>query len=473
MDERLNTTARSGDVDVLHTLIHDDPDVFKRIDEMDFIDTPLHVSAASGNTGFAIKMMNLKPSFARKLNQDGFFPIHLALLKDHADTPSFARKLNQDGFSPIHLALLKDHADTVTEFVLVDRDLIRVKGREGFTVLHYVACHGNVQLLSRFTGLQAQLVSRVWLPKAWPTRLTVTRLTQARSSNPTPWHSPMARVSRPMAARLDMRKQWWRRPRLPRRLQQPRWSPRWPTPNYTQLQHPKLPPKHPRTRERGGGDGVEREPNGGREVSKPNLVNADSKSNGETRLCSRGREEVAIGGDARHGRRWRLGRSFTEDEGCGEREFSADDRAVDRLHGELESSEQRETVADNRESLRVLSNNPIGFQEKMAWFETVTTDYFRELKPDTINALLVVLALVQNMTYQAILSLPGGVSDGGAGGSNHPEGKSVLNCLMFLCYQLAIWFTAPSDAPAAVSTVGVIIIVTLFYWIRGNRMLKH
>ncbi|KAK8661005.1 hypothetical protein V6N13_051907 [Hibiscus sabdariffa] len=94
---------------------------------MEFDNTPLHISAASGNIGFAMEMMSLKPSFARKLNQDGF--------------------------PPIHLALLKDHADTVAEFVSVDRDLIRVKGREGFTVLHYVVCHGNVQLLSRFLDI--------------------------------------------------------------------------------------------------------------------------------------------------------------------------------------------------------------------------------------------------------------------------------------------------------------------------------
>ncbi|KAK8698943.1 hypothetical protein V6N13_115045 [Hibiscus sabdariffa] len=76
--------ALSGDVDALYRLIHDDTDVFNRIDEMKFVDTPLHVFAASGNTGFAMKMMSLKPSFARKLNRDDFSPIHLALLKDHA-----------------------------------------------------------------------------------------------------------------------------------------------------------------------------------------------------------------------------------------------------------------------------------------------------------------------------------------------------------------------------------------------------
>ncbi|KAK8558350.1 hypothetical protein V6N13_038823 [Hibiscus sabdariffa] len=68
----LPTTALSGDVDALYRLIHDDTDVFNRIDEMEFVDTPLHVSAASGNTGFAMEMMSLKPSFARKLNRDAF-----------------------------------------------------------------------------------------------------------------------------------------------------------------------------------------------------------------------------------------------------------------------------------------------------------------------------------------------------------------------------------------------------------------
>ncbi|KAK8661006.1 hypothetical protein V6N13_051908 [Hibiscus sabdariffa] len=80
----LPITALSGDVDTLYKLIHDNTNFFNRIDEMEFVDTPLHVSAASGNTGFAMEKMSLKPSFARKLNRDGFSLIHLALLKDHA-----------------------------------------------------------------------------------------------------------------------------------------------------------------------------------------------------------------------------------------------------------------------------------------------------------------------------------------------------------------------------------------------------
>ncbi|KAK8655022.1 hypothetical protein V6N13_107614 [Hibiscus sabdariffa] len=401
MDERLNTTARSGDVDALYTLIQDDPDVFNRIDETEFVDTPLHVSAASGNTGFAMEMMNLKPEFARKLNRDGL--------------------------SPIHLALLNDHADTVTEFVSVDRDLIRVKGREGFTVLHYVACHGNVQLLSRFLDICPDCIFDL-------TTRGQTALHIAAENNRFKAFEAMV--------------EW-----------------------------------------------IQRRVEGNNRLRRSKILNLQDKD-GNTAL------HLAAANNQPKMIELLIKCTETDKKKTNMRGFTASDVL------------QRQTVADNRESLRVLNTNPIGFQAKMARFETALTDYFRELKFDTINALLVVLALVQAMTYQAILSPPGGVSDGGAGGSNHPEGKSVLNWYLFisfyvpngvafymswaitmvmfdvvvesimrflwplyvlmgLCYQLAIWYIAPSDAAGAVASVGVIVIVILFYCIRGDRMIKH
>ncbi|KAG4201789.1 hypothetical protein ERO13_A05G300266v2 [Gossypium hirsutum] len=78
MDERLKRAAETGNLDALYSFIHHDANVFKRIDKMEFVDTPLHVAAVAGNTGFAIEMMNLKPPFARKLNPDGVLH-HVAL----------------------------------------------------------------------------------------------------------------------------------------------------------------------------------------------------------------------------------------------------------------------------------------------------------------------------------------------------------------------------------------------------------
>ncbi|KAH1064355.1 hypothetical protein J1N35_029342 [Gossypium stocksii] len=120
MDESLKRAAETGNTDALYSFIHRDANVFKRIDEMEFVDTPLHVAAAAGNTGFAMEMMNLKPSFARKLNPDGFSPLHLALL-------------NQQYLMVIY-------------FLLVDKDLTHVKGKGGFTVLHHVALDENYAL---------------------------------------------------------------------------------------------------------------------------------------------------------------------------------------------------------------------------------------------------------------------------------------------------------------------------------------
>ncbi|MFQ6640423.1 hypothetical protein Gotur_015073 [Gossypium turneri] len=104
MNKRLKRAAETGNIDALYSFIHHDANVFKRIDEMEFVDTPLHIAVVTGNTGYAKEIMNLKPSFARKLNQDGF--------------------------SPIHLALLNGKPEMVIDFLFVDKNLVRLKERE-------------------------------------------------------------------------------------------------------------------------------------------------------------------------------------------------------------------------------------------------------------------------------------------------------------------------------------------------------
>ena len=101
----LQAAAKSGNIDLLYELIHEDPYVLDKIDNVPFIDTPLHVAALAGTTEFAMEMMHLQPSFARKLNADGLSPLHLAI--DHG------------------------HFWLVLELVKVDPSLVRLKGRQG------------------------------------------------------------------------------------------------------------------------------------------------------------------------------------------------------------------------------------------------------------------------------------------------------------------------------------------------------
>ncbi|KAH1064608.1 hypothetical protein J1N35_029595 [Gossypium stocksii] len=121
IDPRLSEAARLGNIDAFYALIQEDSYMLDRIDQIPFVHTPLHIAAHEGQIHFAMEMMNLKPSFARKLNRDGFSPMHLAL---------------RNGQIKLVLRLLK-----------TDKDLVRVKGREGMTPLHYVVTMGNSNMI--------------------------------------------------------------------------------------------------------------------------------------------------------------------------------------------------------------------------------------------------------------------------------------------------------------------------------------
>ncbi|KAK8577200.1 hypothetical protein V6N13_122192 [Hibiscus sabdariffa] len=125
MDQSLRTAARSGNVSDLYALIQRNGNVLRRLDMVEFIHTPLHIAAEEGCTRFAMEMMNLKPSFARKLNHQGL--------------------------SPIHLALEKGHTELVLRLMEIDKELVRVKGKNGETPLHYISKVGNHDdLLDKF-----------------------------------------------------------------------------------------------------------------------------------------------------------------------------------------------------------------------------------------------------------------------------------------------------------------------------------
>ncbi|XVE99496.1 hypothetical protein REPUB_Repub03eG0203700 [Reevesia pubescens] len=125
MDANLSRAAREGDVSELYRLIEEEGNVLKQIDEVEFTHTPLHTAADAGCIDFAMEIMNLKPSFARKLNHQGL--------------------------SPIHLAVEKRHNKLVLFLVENDKDLVRVKGKNGETPLHYaITREENPVLLPRF-----------------------------------------------------------------------------------------------------------------------------------------------------------------------------------------------------------------------------------------------------------------------------------------------------------------------------------
>jgi len=122
--DKLKDAAEAGNINLLYAVFQDDPSILENIDSIQFIETPLHIAASTGHFRFAIEVMNLKPSFAWKLNPQGF--------------------------SPVHLAMQNEQKRMVSRFVDIDRDLVRVKGKEGLTPLHFASQIGDVELLTYF-----------------------------------------------------------------------------------------------------------------------------------------------------------------------------------------------------------------------------------------------------------------------------------------------------------------------------------
>ncbi|XP_059441802.1 ankyrin repeat-containing protein BDA1-like [Corylus avellana] len=122
MDPTLRDASEQGNLDGLYSSIARDPKVLDKIDEIPFVDTPLHVAAAAGQTQFAMEMMMLKPSFARKLDPNGFTPLLLAMHTNQIQ---------------LVLKRLKNH-----------KDLVCAQGRGGMNPLHYAAQTGNLDLLA-------------------------------------------------------------------------------------------------------------------------------------------------------------------------------------------------------------------------------------------------------------------------------------------------------------------------------------
>ncbi|XP_017648000.1 ankyrin repeat-containing protein BDA1-like [Gossypium arboreum] len=127
--------AHSGNFDDLYELFQQDPYLLEQIDEVPFIDTPLHIAAAAGQVDFAVEMMNLKPSFATKLNPDGFTPMHIAL-HNHRDQLLF-------------------------ELLKINLELVLVKATKGMTLLQYAAEQGDADLVAKLLITCLQCITDV------------------------------------------------------------------------------------------------------------------------------------------------------------------------------------------------------------------------------------------------------------------------------------------------------------------------
>jgi ankyrin repeat protein len=75
--------------------------------------------------------------------------------------PSFARKLNPNGFTPLLVAMHNNQTLLVRELLAVHKDLVCDQGRGGVNPLHYAAQTGNLFLLGTFLAVCPNSIEEV------------------------------------------------------------------------------------------------------------------------------------------------------------------------------------------------------------------------------------------------------------------------------------------------------------------------
>ncbi|KAL3729035.1 hypothetical protein ACJRO7_033607 [Eucalyptus globulus] len=132
MAELLQGEGEDPGMRMYYAQLAEDPHILEPRNEMPYANTLLHEYAGAGETLVAMEIATLRPSLARRLNNSGLSPMHLALQ-------------NRDDLA------LRDRLDkTVRALMTVDVDLIRVKGRGRLTPLHYAAKIDADELLAEF-----------------------------------------------------------------------------------------------------------------------------------------------------------------------------------------------------------------------------------------------------------------------------------------------------------------------------------
>lgn len=143
MDTNLLVASQTGDLTLLHQLLHGNPLILEAV-SLNSTLNPLHVASATGRAEFVRELMMLKPGFAEELNQEGYSPLHIAAANGHAEVVgeligadrSLGCIEGRDQITPLHLAAAKGRAETTAEILQACPESIESTTIQGETALH-------------------------------------------------------------------------------------------------------------------------------------------------------------------------------------------------------------------------------------------------------------------------------------------------------------------------------------------------
>ncbi|PQM38119.1 hypothetical protein Pyn_41064 [Prunus yedoensis var. nudiflora] len=120
MDIKLLEASRTGDIQLLHQFLAENPLLLHTL-ALASAENLLHVASIAGHVDFVEEIVRFKPDFAKEMSNDGF--------------------------SPIHIASANGYLEIVRELLKVDPRLSQLKGRDEWTPLHYAASRGRIDVI--------------------------------------------------------------------------------------------------------------------------------------------------------------------------------------------------------------------------------------------------------------------------------------------------------------------------------------
>ncbi|KAL6291285.1 hypothetical protein ACE6H2_008795 [Prunus campanulata] len=164
MDIRLFEASHTGDVQLLHKLLAENPLLLHSL-ALASTENPLHVASISGHVDFVKEIVRLKPAFVKELNQEGFSPMHIASANGYFEIvrellkvdPILCRLNGRDQWTPLHYAAARGRVDVVGEMVLACPESVEDVTIQGETALHLAVKNSQFEAIKVVVELAVQL----------------------------------------------------------------------------------------------------------------------------------------------------------------------------------------------------------------------------------------------------------------------------------------------------------------------------
>nr|KJB73761.1 hypothetical protein B456_011G249500 [Gossypium raimondii] len=178
MDENLRKAARTGKVNELYRVIQRNGNVLRRVDEVEFIDTPLHIAAEEGCIEFeptshkemALRFLEIDKQLIRVRGKKGKTPLHylckvgnqLGLLDTFLEaSPDCIQDVTIENRTALHIAIQNNRLDVLQLLIRTLKrkdyywEVVNWKDKDGSTALHIAATHDQPQMLKLLLDCKA------------------------------------------------------------------------------------------------------------------------------------------------------------------------------------------------------------------------------------------------------------------------------------------------------------------------------